>query len=222
MKSPKILDNKRNGNVCDELKENLKTGSKLSVISAYFTIYAFKELKAELAKIDGMRFIFTEPTFIKKDKELTREYDIERIAREKAVGGNEFEIKLRNEMRQAAIAKECAEWMEEKVKIKSLHRANSAQPRLLYIENRDESLAINGSVDFSTDGLGITPSNRIDYNTCMYGKEYTEQFLLMFNELWSDNAAVEDVKALVLEQMKIKKMICAITNCHFKTTNIRD
>lgn len=203
MKPPKILDNKRNGNVCDELKVNIGAGSKLSVISAYFTIYAFEELKPKLAKIDNMRFIFTEPTFVKKDKDLTREFYIERLAREKAVSGNEFEVKLRNEMRQAAIAKECAEWLEKKVKIKSLRKSNSAQPRLVYVENDDETISINGSVDFSADGLGITPSNRIDYNTCMYGKEYTSAYLQMFNELWNDNTAVEDVKALVLEQMKI-------------------
>ncbi len=203
MKPPKILDNKRNGNVCDELKENLKSGSKLSVISAYFTIYAFAELKAELSKIDGMRFIFTEPTFIKKDKELTREFYIERLEREKCIGGNEFEVKLRNEMRQAAIAKECAEWLEKKVKIKSLRRSNSAQPRLLYIENGEEAISINGSADFTTDGLGLTPSNRIDYNTCMYGKEFTSVYLQMFNELWNDDTAVEDVKNQVLEQMLV-------------------
>lgn len=203
MKPLKFLDNKRYGSVCDELKENIGAGSKLSVISAYFTIFAFEALKTELAKIDNMRFIFTEPTFIKKDKELTREYYIERLAREKAVGGNEFEIKLRNEMRQAAIAKECAQWLEEKVKIKSLRRANPAQPRLIYIDNRDEPVAINGTVDFTTDGLGITPSKRIDNNTCMYGKENTTAYLQMFNDLWNDNSEVEDVKALVLEQMKI-------------------
>lgn len=203
MKPPKYLDNKRYGKVCDELEENIGTGSKLSVISAYFTIFAFEALKTELTKIDGMRFIFTEPTFIKKDKELTREYYIDRLAREKAVGGNEFEIKLRNEMRQAAIARECAQWLEEKVKIKSLRRANPAQPRMVLIDNRDEQIAINGTVDFSTDGLGITPSNRIDNNTCMYGKEFTAAYLQMFNDLWNDNAQVEDVKALVLEQMKI-------------------
>lgn len=53
MRQPKILDNKRFGKVGDELKENLHNGSKMSVISAYFTIYAYKELTEELNKIDG-------------------------------------------------------------------------------------------------------------------------------------------------------------------------
>ena len=73
MREPKILDNKQFGKVGEELKDNIKKGSKLSVISAYFTIYAFNELYKELNKIDNMRFIFTEPTFVKKDKDIVRQ-----------------------------------------------------------------------------------------------------------------------------------------------------
>ena len=92
MKVPKMIDNKRTGRVVDELRESLKRGSKLNVISAYFTIYAYAELKKELSRIDNMRFIFTEPTFIKKDRELIREYYLENH-NEKSISGNEFENK---------------------------------------------------------------------------------------------------------------------------------
>ena len=201
MKPPKVLDNKKH-RVVDELKEELNKGSKLSVISAYFTIYAYAELKKELSKIENMRFIFTEPTFVHKDQELIREYYIEHNP-EKKMSGNEFEIKLRNEMKQAAIAKECAQWLEKKAEIKSLRQANPAQPRLVYIENPDDNVSINGTVDFTSDGLGITPSNRLDSNMCLYGKDYTISFLQAFNELWEDDTAVQDVKDKVLEQMRI-------------------
>lgn len=201
MKSPKVLDNKKY-RVVDELKEEIRKGTKLSVISAYFTIYAYAELKNELSKIDNMRFIFTEPTFVHKEQELIREYYIERNP-EKKISGNEFEIKLRNEMKQAAIAKECAEWLEKKAEIKSLKQANPAQPRLVYIENPEDNVSINGTVDFTSDGLGITPSNRLDSNMCLYGKDYTIGFLQAFNELWENTAAVQDVKDKVLEQMHI-------------------
>lgn len=201
MKPPKVLDNKKY-RVVDELKEELNKGSKLSVISAYFTIYAYAELKKELSKIDNMRFIFTEPTFVHKDQELIREYYIARNP-EKKMSGNEFEIKLRNEMKQAAIAKECAQWLEKKAEIKSLRQANPAQPRLVYIENPEDNVSINGTVDFTSDGLGITPSNRLDSNMCLYGKDYTISFLQTFNELWEDDTAVQDVKDKVLEQMRI-------------------
>ncbi len=201
MKMPKVLDNKKH-RVVDELREELNKGSKLSVISAYFTIYAYAELKKELNKIDKMRFIFTEPTFVNKDKELIRAYFIDRN-NEKMVSGNEFEIKLRNEMKQAAIAKECAEWLKSKAEIKSLKQANPAQPRLVYIENPEDNVSINGTVDFTSDGLGITPSNRLDSNMCLYGKDYTISFLQAFNELWEDDTSVQDVKQKVLEQMQV-------------------
>lgn len=201
MRAPIVLDNKKN-KVVDELKTELRKGSKLSVISAYFTIYAYAELKKELSKIDNMRFIFTEPTFVKKDRELIREFYIERNNGKK-LSGNDFEIKLRNEMKQAAIAKECANWLSEKAEIKSLIKSNPAQPRLIYIENKEENLSINGTVDFTSDGLGITPSNRIDSNMCIYGNEYTIGFLQAFNDLWNDSATVEDVKQRVLDQMQV-------------------
>lgn len=201
LKFPKVLDNKKN-KVVDELKAELKKDSKLSIISAYFTIYAYADLKKELNKIENMRFIFTEPTFVKKDTELIREFYIKHT-NEKMISGNEFEIKLRNEMKQAAIARECAVWLSEKAEVKSLKESNPAQPRLVYIENSNENLSINGTVDFTSDGLGITPSNRLDSNMCLYGKEYTINFLQSFNELWDDSTMVEDVKQKVLDQMRI-------------------
>ena len=59
MQPPKTLDNKGQGRVVDELRLGLKPDTKLSVISAYFTIYAYEALKKELADIEELRFIFT-------------------------------------------------------------------------------------------------------------------------------------------------------------------
>jgi superfamily II DNA or RNA helicase len=202
MKSPKMLDNRGNGSVVDELIESIKNGSRLSIISAYFTIYAYAELKKELSNISGVRFLFTEPTFIKSTDELIREYYISRNP-ERKISGNEFEIKLRNELGQAHIAKECAKWVEKKAQFKSLKRPNPAQQRLIHIENSGDDIAINGSVDFTTDGLGITNSRRFDMNTVIYGKEYTQSFLQMFDSVWEDASLVEDVQADVLEHMQV-------------------
>ena len=201
MRMPKPLDNKRE-RVVDELKNALKKGSNLSVISAYFTIYAYEHLKREMSRIDKMRFLFKEPTFVKKDEELLRQYYIDRKS-EKDIAGNEFEIRLRNELKQSSIARDCAKWIQEKVEMKSFRKPNPAQPRMIHIDNQKDAVMINGTVDFTTDGLGITPSNRIDSNMCIYGKEMTAAFLHQFNEIWNDDMTVEDVKEKVLEQMKI-------------------
>ena len=65
------------GRVYDELKSNITRGSKLSVISAYFTIYGYASLKKELNSIDNMRFLFTEPTFVQNSNEVSREFCID-------------------------------------------------------------------------------------------------------------------------------------------------
>lgn len=51
-----IRDNHRRGAVGDFLKEKIKTGSELSIVSAYFTIYAFEALKNQLWNIRGLNF----------------------------------------------------------------------------------------------------------------------------------------------------------------------
>lgn len=187
------------GRVYDELKSNITRGSKLSVISAYFTIYGYASLKKELNSIDNMRFLFTEPTFVQNSNEVSREFCIDH---EKAITGNQFEIKLRNEMKQSQIAKECADWIKNKVEVRSLKKSNPAQPRMIYIDNDGEKNAvIHGTVDFTTDGFGITPSDRIDYNTYIEGP-FTVDFLRLFDQIWNDSAAVEDVKEGILNHMK--------------------
>ena len=104
----------------EDLSVEIKKGSKLSIAAACFSIYAFQELKNELKNIDELRFIFTSPTFVAdKTKKEKREFYIPRLNRERSLYGTEFEVKLRNELTQKAIAKECAEWIKEKVTFKS-------------------------------------------------------------------------------------------------------
>ena len=97
--------------VRDDMENTIKKGSKVSVAAACFSIYAYNELKMQLESVDEFRFVFTSPTFIKeKTEKQKREFYIPRQSREQSLYGTEFEIKLRNEMTQKAIAQECADW----------------------------------------------------------------------------------------------------------------
>ena len=101
-----LIDNV-NKTLKDDLAVSIQKESKVSIAAACFSIYAFQELKRELKNVDELRFIFTSPTFIKeKAKKEKREFYIPRQTRERSLYGSEFEIKLRNEMTQRAIAKE--------------------------------------------------------------------------------------------------------------------
>ena len=205
MRPPKILDNKQQGRVIDELRQGIEPGAKMSVISAYFTIYAYEELKKELSQIDELRFIFTTPSYLKQERDFQREFYIAHRELGNRLSGNEFELKLRNKLTQSAIAKDCAQWLRKKVSIKSYRENNPAQMRLAYVESVDpeKDIAIQGTVDFSSDGLGITPSARNDANTCMYGRTMTQGFLQLFEGIWNNPAVVEDVTEKVLSEMEV-------------------
>ncbi len=106
--------------VKDDLLDKIRRGSRVSVAAACFSIYAFNELRKQLEGCEELRFIFTSPTFVAEnsDKGL-KEFYIQRLHREKSLYGTEFELRLRNELKQRVVARECAEWIRRKVKFKS-------------------------------------------------------------------------------------------------------
>ncbi len=107
------MDNAYFNNTTDILKDDLceiiKSGDRLSVAASVFSMYAFDELRDQLESLDEFRFIYTQPTFAKeRAKKEQREFYIPRQSREQGLYGTEFEIKLRNELTQKAVASECA------------------------------------------------------------------------------------------------------------------
>lgn len=196
----KMLDNKRSGIVGDALKPYFKKDAKVAIMSSYFTIYAFEALKKELMKVDEVRFLFIDPTFT-SEKHTQGTTDIDKSGREKKLSGSELEIKMRNELTQAKIAKECAEWISTKVKMKSL-TSPLIQNRLFHIENKDgTSVAIQGTSDFTSSGLGYTYSPNLHMNSLMDEPLLTKQYIEWFNEAWKNDAIVEEVKEEVLERI---------------------
>ena len=106
--------------VKDDLVKTIKRGDRISIAAACFSIYAYQELKKQLESCEELRFIFTSPTFVaEKTPKERREFYIPRLQREKSLYGTEFEVRLRNELKQKAVAKECADWMRRKVCFKT-------------------------------------------------------------------------------------------------------
>ena len=135
MEMPKQFDN-LNSKVVDDLKITLKQSSKVSIAAASFSIYAYEALKEELEAIDELRFIFTSPTFNKeKASKEKREFFIPKLNRERNLFGSDFEIKLRNQLSQRAIARECAEWIQRKACFKP-NISNGFLNGFIALENR--------------------------------------------------------------------------------------
>lgn len=119
MQMPEILDNVIR-TAKDDLSISVNKGNKLSIAAACFSMYAYQALKQQLDNISELRFIFTSPTFLSdKPVKEKREFYIPRLTRERSLYGTEFEIRLRNELTQKAIAQECADWIRKKVRFRS-------------------------------------------------------------------------------------------------------
>nr|WP_206708651.1 hypothetical protein [Koleobacter methoxysyntrophicus] len=112
----------------DDLKKTIDKKARLSIAASCFSIYAYEALKKELAQIEELRFIFTSPTFVTdKLKKEKREFYIPKLNREKSLYGTEFEIRLKNELTLKAIAKECSQWIKQKVTFKSNNTSGTLQ-----------------------------------------------------------------------------------------------
>ena len=122
-----------NYKVVDDLRVTLKQASRVSIASACFSIYAFNELREQLESLDELRFIFTAPSFLKeRESKQRREFYIPRIDRERTLYGSQFEVRLRNQLTQKAIAIECAEWIRQRVRFKSNTTNNILQGFIIH------------------------------------------------------------------------------------------
>lgn len=191
-----VIDNKMNL-LKDDLSDTIKKGSKISIAAACFSIYAFQELKNQLKNIDELRFIFTSPTFItEKAKKEKREFYIPRLNREKSLYGNEFEVRLKNELNQKSIAKECAEWIKSKVKFKS-NITNENMMGFINVDNTNYT-PING---LTTVDLGCERGNNAYCMIQKNGLPFSKAYIDLFNELWNDSKKLEDVTQQVIENI---------------------
>lgn len=84
----------------DALAKSISDEAKLSIISSYFTVFAYGELKDALSKVEELRFVFSEPTFVKRmqDAKEPMEFEIKRRSREQGIGGTGLELTLRNNL----------------------------------------------------------------------------------------------------------------------------
>ena len=189
-----IRDNRHRGTVGEFLQSQIENGSSLSVVSAYFTIYAFEALKSSLLGINDLRFLFGEPQFIKK-------LDPEKTEKKSFIidsGG----LQLENQLQLKRVAIECAEWIEDKVEIRSIRESNMLHGKMYHIAKNGVENAILGSSNFTVRGLGLSQAGgNIELNLKVADDRDRNDLKLWFDELWNDKKRVEDVKEEVLSYL---------------------
>ena len=201
MELPKQFDNITQ-RVIDDLKEMLRHGSKVSMAAASFSIYAFEALQKELEQVDELRFIFTSPTFNKeRAKKQKREFYIPKLNRERTLYGSDFEIKLRNNLTQRAIAKECADWIRQKVRFKT-NVSQMQMPGFLNVKNEDGLFTYMPFNEFTTTELGCERGNNIFQLIQRLPSPISDAYLKNFNDFWLDKSNFCDVTEAIIENIE--------------------
>ncbi|MBM6759346.1 helicase-related protein [Bacteroides mediterraneensis] len=203
MRTPKQFNNITE-RVIDDLKQVLSSGnSQISIAAASFSIYAYEALKEELEKVDCVNFIFTSPTFYTdKSEKQKREFYIPKLNRERSLFGSDFEIRLRNQLTQRAIARECADWIRRKVRFKT-NITHGSMNAFLNIREGEETYTYMPFNEFTTTELGLDRGNNIcPMVVGMPGHSSTDMFLKNFAELWKDKEKFQDVTDNVIENIE--------------------
>lgn len=204
-----LLDNRARGRVADFLDERVASGSALSIVSAYFTIHAYGALASRLDAVAGLRFLFGEPRFIAS-------LDPEKNA-SKAFEFNDQGLQLANQLQQREIARRCAAWIESKVEIRSVRKSNLLHGKLYHIDDGRREHAVLGSSNFTLRGLGLTDIPNIELNLVVDSDRDRSDLKAWFDEIWTDEQLVEDVKDEVLRYLEQLYVDHAPEFVYFKT-----
>ena len=187
--------------VRDDMASTISKGSKVSIAAACFSMYAYKELKKQLESVDECRFIFTSPTFVtEKAEKQKREFYIPRLNRERSLYGTEFELKLRNEMTQKAIAKECADWIKRKATFKS-NTTGENMGGFVTVANKQQQVAYMPMNGFTTVDIGCERGNNSYNMVNRFEAPFSASYMQLFETLWNDHEKLQDVTNVVIENI---------------------
>lgn len=199
-----VIDNIDN-TVYNDLLKRITPGSKISIAATNFSIYAYRELKKPLEKVSEFRFIYTSPDKIgyEVDQDSSKEFYIPDLY------GTEFEIKLRNEMNQKALAEKCADWIHRKAKFK-INQTKKNIPGFILIESNDNKGNLSQILyqpfnEFTTVDLGCESGesgNSLYALTSVFTEQtvQTRRPIDIFNKIWIDKKATKDITAQMIVQ----------------------
>lgn len=197
---PKMIDN-INILLRDDLNRTIRPGSSVNITASCFSIYAYRELKKRLSEVDSFKFIFTSPTFTtEKTPKEKREFYIPRLNRERSLYGTEFEVKLRNELSQKAIARECVDWIRKKAEFKS-NITSQNMPGFINVINDIDNyvyMPVNG---FTTVDIGCEKGNNAYNCPTRLDSPVSTSYMSIFEDLWNNPQKLQDVTDEVIENI---------------------
>ncbi|MCY4233829.1 MAG: helicase-related protein [Bacteroidetes bacterium] len=190
-----IIDN-QDRKLGEFLCKEIASETRLSIVSAYFTIYAYQDLKDKLDSIKQLRFLYGDPgglQVIDPSEDQNRDYRLT----------EDGEIELKHVLSQKPIAHACEKWIIKTAEIKTIKQSNFLHGKLYHLEREgsDNKVAL-GSSNFTRSGLGLGMNPNIELNLEVNNQSDQKQLLDWFNDLWDNPEITRDAKQEVLEILR--------------------
>ena len=176
--------------------------SVLSVVSAYFTIYGYGDLRDQLDRIRRMRFLYGDPRGVGTLDPEEAEDKAFRLTDE----GN---LELTHALRQKPLARACAKWIARKADIRSITQSNFLHGKMYHLAKPGgaaaasaETAALVGSSNFTRRGLGTGQNPNLELNLEVRSAKDRKPLLDWFDQLWDDRDLTHDAKQDVLDALE--------------------
>ncbi len=112
---------------------------------------AYQALADQLNQIDGLRFLYGDPRGINALNPSKTDSKSFKISDEG--------LSLNQQLQQKEVARQCAEWIRNKVEIRSIRQANLLHGKLYHIADGQREHVIFGSSNFTQSGLGLAATS---------------------------------------------------------------
>ena len=191
-----ILDNHSlETSVGEYLRKQLNNDTGiLRIVSAYFTIYAYEALQDELKNVKAVRFLYGDPGSVGEiDPGMNegKSYDL-----------TERGLLPTQLLRQKPLARECAEWIKEKVAIRTIKQINFLHGKMYHAEQHaSTSTAVLGSSNFTHRGLGFNENANLELNLAIGEVDTCDQLKHWFDGIWKNDTLTRDAKKEVLDAL---------------------
>lgn len=170
----------------DIIQEDVQVGSRLKIMTSYFTLFAYKEIQEELSKVSGVDLIINPNKYDNSGKSI------------ETIEENSLKINLD----YAGIAREFAAWIEEKVNIKRV-KSRKIEGKILSVSSSEGDKDYITHSDFTATGLGVLDrGGRIHINEKVEDPQRAKSLRLAFESIWNNTSQTEDIKKQVISELK--------------------
>ncbi len=181
----RIIKNRGNERVIDELERGAADLLSLDLASPSFSLFAFAELRGILETLSSCRLVLPVPA----------QTDL-------GLAGSDADRGFRNRLQLCWLARECAAWVQARTELRV---APVFLPQSIFIARSADAAkvrAITGNFSFTTEGLGITPGNHLSLIQCSERFDESSMLSSWFADLWGALSSAADHKASFLARLR--------------------